>query len=74
MSQRIVARLKAARFPYRVEHLDYPNAGHGVVGGPVTAEQAQQLTQVGGTAEGNLAARAEVWGKVLAFFDRALRH
>jgi hypothetical protein len=37
-------------------------------------EQAQQLTQVGGTAEGNYAARQEVWGKIVAFFDRTLRH
>lgn len=73
MSQRMVARLKAANFSYRVEHLDYPLAGHGAVGGPVTAEQAQQLTQVGGTAEGNMAARAEVWTRVVAFFDRSLR-
>ena len=74
MSRRIVARLGAKRFTHRVEHLDYPTAGHGVVGGPVTLEQAQQLTQVGGTPEGNYAARQEVWTKVLAFFDRTLRH
>lgn len=73
MSQRMVARLKAKGFRHRIEHLDYPDAGHGVVGGPVTAEQAQQLTQVGGTAEGNLAARAEVWTRVVAFFDRSLK-
>jgi dienelactone hydrolase len=74
MSRRIVARLGANNFAHRVEHLDYPTAGHGVVGGPVTLEQAQQLTQVGGTPEGNYAARQEVWTKVLAFFDRTLRH
>lgn len=74
MSRRIVARLRAQNFPHSVEHLDYPTAGHGVVGGPVTMEQAQQLTQVGGTPEGNYAARQEVWTRVLAFFDRTLRH
>ena len=73
MSRRMVARLKARGFRHRVEHLDYPDAGHGAVGGPVTPEQAQQLTQVGGTAEGNMAARAEVWGKVLAFFAKSLK-
>lgn len=73
MSQRMTARLKAAGFRQRVEHLDYPDAGHGAVGGPVTPEQAAQLVQLGGTPEGNMAARAEVWGKVLAFFDPSLR-
>lgn len=73
MSNRIEARLAAHHFRHRVVHLDYPQAGHGVVGGPVTLEQAQSLTQVGGTVEGNMAARAEVWGKVLAFFDESLR-
>lgn len=73
MSQRMTARLKAAGFRHRVEHVDYPDAGHGAVGGPVTPEQAAQLARVGGTPEGNMAARADVWGKVLAFFDRALR-
>ncbi len=74
MSRRIVARLGANSFAHRIEHLDYPTAGHGVVGGPVTLEQAQQLSQVGGTPEGNYAARQEVWTRVLAFFDRSLRH
>jgi len=74
MSVRIVARLTANHFTHRVEHLNYPTAGHGAVGGPVTMEQAQSLTQVGGTAEGNFAARQEVWGKILDFFDRSLRH
>ncbi|MBX7249078.1 MAG: dienelactone hydrolase [Caulobacteraceae bacterium] len=73
MAARIKRRLEARRWAHRVEHIDYPAAGHGVVGGPVTLEQAQQLTQVGGTAEGNYAARQEVWGRILAFFDRALK-
>lgn len=73
MSERIVARLSASHFSHRIEHLDYAAAGHGVVGGPVTMEQAQQLTQVGGTAEGNYAARQEVLARIIAFFDRSLR-
>jgi len=73
MSRRMTERLKAKGFRHRVEHLDYPDAGHGAVGGPVTMEQAQQLSRVGGSAEGNMVARAEVWGKILAFFDSSLR-
>jgi len=74
MSLRIAQRLEASGFRFRVERLDYPDAGHGVLGGPVTAEQAAQLARFGGTAEANMAARADAWPKILAFLDRSLRH
>jgi hypothetical protein len=74
MAEAIVARLDARHFGHRVEHLAYPDAGHGVFGRPIAADdpRAQKLTMLGGSVEGNLAARADAWPKVLAFLDEAL--
>ena len=74
MSERIGRRLKANGFRFRFEHLAYPDAGHGVMGAPVSAEQAAQLARLGGTPEANMAARADAWPKILAFLDETLRH
>jgi hypothetical protein len=73
MSERIERRLKANGFRFRAVHLSYPDAGHGVMGEPVTIEEAAQLASAGGTPQANMAARADAWPKVLAFLDETLR-
>ena len=55
--------------------LAYDNAGHGVMGEPVdpTNPNYQRLGTLGGTPEGNNAARADGWPKVLKHLEDALR-
>ncbi len=72
MSDRLAGRLRTAGFPHRVEHLAYPEAGHAVFGPPVPPERGEALAQFGGTAEANVAARADAWPKILAFLREAL--
>jgi uncharacterized protein len=52
--------------------LRYPDAGHGVFG-PPPPKPNPGLASLGGTAEGNAAARADGWPKVLAFLAARLR-
>ena len=71
MADEIAARRAAHRKPAPTI-LRYPNAGHGVFGPPPpTAVPA--LAQLGGTPDGNLAARTDSWPKVLAFLAARLR-
>jgi hypothetical protein len=71
MADEIAARRVAHRKPPPTI-LRYPNAGHGVFGPPPPTAIAA-LAQFGGTPEGNLAARADSWPKVLAFLAARLR-
>jgi hypothetical protein len=75
MSEQVIARLDAHHFRFEHRLLNYPNAGHGAFGAPIAADnpRAQTLARFGGTLEGNLAARADGWPKVLAFLKNALR-
>lgn len=74
MSRRIGRRLRDRGFAHRFEHLDYPDAGHAVLGpAPDSLEKAAPLAQLGGTAEANLAARADAWPKVLQFLETTLK-
>lgn len=68
-----MARQLAARDP-RVTLLSYADAGHGVFGPPLAADNPHRarLGTLGGSPEGNNAARRDGWPKVLAFLDRAL--
>ena len=52
--------------------LRYPDAGHGVFG-PPPPKPTPALASLGGTAEGNAAARADSWPKVLEFLAVRLR-
>lgn len=71
MADEIAAR-RAAHGKPRPTILRYPNAGHGVFGPPPpTALPA--LASLGGTPEGNLAARADAWPKSLAFLAARLK-
>lgn len=67
-----IAAHRAAHHRSRPTILRYPNAGHGVFGPPPpTAVPA--LAQLGGAPEGNLAARADAWPKMLAFLAARLK-
>lgn len=74
MANRVEARLRAHGFIHSIEHLAYPDAGHAVFGAPVPADAPglQNATYVGGTVEGLVAARADVWPRALAFLRTAL--
>jgi dienelactone hydrolase len=60
---------------YGHRHLAYDAAGHACFGEPPAAGMKipPQIVQLGGTIEGNVAARADSWPKVLAFLDETLR-
>lgn len=76
MGEAMMARLEAAKFRFPHTHLAYDNAGHAGFGEPLpmdTKVPPALLAQAGGTAEGNLAMRADAWPKVLAFLDAALK-
>jgi dienelactone hydrolase len=72
MAERIVARLRAARFPYPFSHLKYPGAGHLVfLGDPASLESSRIAPlerAMGGTDSDNLVARRDTWARSLAFF------
>lgn len=76
MSEQVVHRLKAHRFKYPVKLLKYAEAGHAAFGPPSSpgSDRIQKFAALGGTGEGNQAARFEDWPKVMAFMDAALNH
>jgi dienelactone hydrolase len=73
MADAAMARLDAAHFPYAHRHLAYDQAGHAAFGAPLPADSPNlpRLAGLGGTPEGNQAARTDGWPKVLAFLDEA---
>jgi dienelactone hydrolase len=74
MSNDIVKRLERKRFGFSVTHLSYPDAGHAVGLPPALgASERGPDEAVGGTAAGNAFARADMWPKLVCFFDGALR-
>lgn len=74
MANRVEARLRAQNFAHSVEHIAYPDAGHAAFGAPVPADAPglQNAIGLGGTVEGLVAARADVWPRTLAFLRNAL--
>ena len=74
MADRVQARLAAHGFAHPVEHLAYADAGHAVFGPPVRADAPglQNALYVGGTLDGLVAARADVWPRTIAFLRAAL--
>jgi hypothetical protein len=76
MGEQVMTRLDKAHFRFGHTHLAYDNAGHAGFGEalpPGTTVPPAMLAQLGGTAEGNLAMRADAWPKILAFLDKALQ-
>ena len=76
MTEQISRRLKAHGFKYSVKQLKYGEAGHAAFGPPEPqgSDKIQKLAALGGTGEGNQAARLDDWPKVMAFMDAALNH
>jgi dienelactone hydrolase len=73
MSEAVMARLEAQHFGYAHVHLAYDDAGHAAFGPPLPADSPNlpRLAGLGGTPQGNQAARTDNWPKALAFLDRA---
>ena len=72
MSRAVQARA-AERGGPPVHILAYPDAGHLVFGPPIPRDNPfyQRLAMLGGTVEGNAAARADSWPRVIAFLRAA---
>lgn len=73
MAEQVKARAAGAGRPV-TQLLRYPAAGHGVMGAPIAASEAdmRRFAEVGGTAQANAAARANGWPKIMAFLQAAL--
>jgi len=73
MSEQVKARAEAKGGP-AVTVLAYDGAGHGVMGVPVETSNPnyKQLGSLGGTDDGNNAARTDGWAKIIAHLDEAL--
>ncbi len=79
MAELITRRATSCGFPHQVVHLRYPGAGHtgcGVPGSPGETTVLHPLTGVtyalGGTLEGNAAARADSWPQIIDFLQAKL--
>ncbi|PZO54375.1 MAG: acyl-CoA thioester hydrolase [Alphaproteobacteria bacterium] len=68
MSRAVAARA-AERGGPQIHILAYADAGHLVFGPPIARDNAfyQRLDMLGGTVEGNAAARADSWPRIVAF-------
>ena len=75
MADAVMARLDARHFVWPHSHLAYDNAGHASVGPPLPADSPnlKALAGLGGTPEGNNAARADGWPRIAAFLDQAFQ-
>jgi dienelactone hydrolase len=81
MAEAVVQRLRMSHFAHRVEHLDYPHAGHlagraeivpawhGTLPQPVSG----RMTIFGGTPKGNAESSIDAIGKVLQFLAQSLQ-
>ena len=74
MSEDIARSVRAAHPDAVVEHLSYVDAGHAVMGLPFdpAGPVGERLAALGGSPQGNLAARRDGWPRVLAFLHQHL--
>lgn len=72
MADQVIVRLDAKNFRHAHEHIAYPDAGHVAPVPPADNPALAQLEQLGGTPEGNAAARADAWKRTTAFFRQYL--
>ena len=81
MANAVVARLKESRFPYAIEHLKYPHAGHRagrpeivpVWHGRVVNPTSGREQNLGGSVEGDAQSSLDAISKVLEFLRRSLQ-
>lgn len=73
MARQVAVRSRARSGPL-VTVLAYKDAGHFVFGPPIARDNRfyPRLGEYGGSAEGNAAARADSWPRVIAFLKRAV--
>jgi dienelactone hydrolase len=69
MADRVTEALRAARFPHRVEHLQYDGLAHAMPDAWLPMVHGGTL---GGTAEGTMSAFGRYWPAVLSFLDVSL--
>jgi dienelactone hydrolase len=75
MSEQVSARLTAKGFKHPVQLLEYADAGHAVFGPPAdpASPNYKNLGSLGGSPDGNNAARKDDWPRAMAFMDAALK-
>jgi dienelactone hydrolase len=75
MSEQVSARLTAKGFKPPVQLLEYSDAGHAVFGPPADPANPNYKTlgSLGGSPDGNNAARQDDWLRAMAFMDGALK-
>lgn len=70
MSRSVIERLQTNCFAYPYQHLEYPDAGHAIMGlgsAPAVVKAPWGELRFGGTDAANASARADAWGNVLRF-------
>lgn len=74
MARQVIERLDARHFRFAHRQLDYPNAGHAIAFPDAPAKPGANgpFMQMGGTEDGNAAARRDAWTQTLAFFVQTL--
>lgn len=75
MAEKVIARLKEHRSPYKFEHLAYESAGHsfGTTYGPKTLSTGTPTLNLGGQPAANARAQADSWPRVLKFLAESLK-
>jgi dienelactone hydrolase len=70
----IIERLATHRFAHGVSLHSYGNAGHRLFGPPMDRSDplAMQLSELGGSLEGNVTARKDSWRKTMNFLEDTL--
>ncbi len=76
MAEKLIARLKEHRRPYKFEHLIYESAGHsiGITYGPKTHTTRTPTLNLGGQPAANARAQADSWPRVLKFLRESLKN
>ncbi|HTS59230.1 MAG TPA: acyl-CoA thioester hydrolase/BAAT C-terminal domain-containing protein [Terriglobales bacterium] len=75
MAGRVMERLRANRFAYPYQHLEYPDAGHAIMGlrdVPAVVKSDRGELRFGGTDAANASARVDAWTKVFRFLREHL--
>jgi dienelactone hydrolase len=72
MSEQVIARLDTKHFRFAHEHIAYDNAGHVAPLPPSNNSALKTLSTLGGTEEGNTAARTDAWARTGSFFKKYL--
>jgi len=76
MARSIMQRLRTKLFTYPYQHLEYPHAGHAIMGlgnTPAKVNGPWGEIRFGGTESANVAARAAAWGNTLHFLREQLK-